>query len=145
MKKVRDVMTEQVEVIDANASLREAADKMRTQNVGALPVVEGQRLAGMVTDRDIVVRGIAMGRDPNTSKVSEVMTPDIEAINADASVDEAIEKMRQKEVRRLLVVDENKRLVGIVTLGDLTQEVDPEKAARVLETAANPEEPPPRR
>ena len=116
----------------------QAAEKMRQFNIGPVPVCDGDRLVGVVTDRDLVVRGIAMGHDPHTSTVSSVMTEDAELIHLDADLDEAAEMMRDKQLRRLLVVDDHKNLVGILSLGDLAREADDTTAARTLEHISEP-------
>lgn len=141
MKTIQDVMTRGVEVVDPNATLMQVAEKMRQFNVGPLPVCDGDRLVGVVTDRDLVVRGIAMGHDPHTSKVSSVMTEDVELIHLEASLEEAADLMKEKQLRRLLVVDDHKNLVGILSLGDLAQEVDDTTAARTLEHISEPSAP----
>ncbi len=132
-KKIKDVMTSGVETVSPGTTLREAAQKMRDLNVGPLPVCDGQKLAGIITDRDIVVRGIAMGHDPNTSKVSDVLTPDVEYCYEDDSIEKAAKYMGEKQIRRLMVVDTNKNLVGIISLGDISQEVSGRKAGEALE------------
>ncbi len=141
MKTLKDVMTRGVEVIEPTATLMQAAEKMRHFNIGPVPVCDGDRLVGVVTDRDLVVRGIAMGHDPHTSPVSSVMSEDVEVLHLDASVDEAAELMRDKQLRRLLVVDDHETLVGIVSLGDLAQEVDETTTARTLEQISEPSRP----
>ncbi|HYO58020.1 CBS domain-containing protein [Archangium sp.] len=138
MKTVKDVMTRGVEVIDPHSTLKQAAEKMRRFNVGPVPVCDGDKLVGMVTDRDIVVRGIAMGHDPNTSMVSSVMTEDVELIHHEASLDEAADMMKDRQIRRLLVVDDHQNLVGIVSLGDLSREASDTTAARILERLSEP-------
>ena len=141
MKTIQDVMTRGVEVVDPNATLMQVAEKMRRFNVGPLPVCDGDRLVGVVTDRDLVVRGIAMGHDPHTSKVSAVMTEDVELIHLEASLEEAADLMKERQLRRLLVVDDHKNLVGILSLGDLAQEADDTTTARTLEHISEPSPP----
>lgn len=140
MKTLEDVMTRGVESIAPQASLTQAAEKMRQLNVGALPVCEGDTLVGLVTDRDLVVRGIAMGHDPDTSRVSSVMSEDVETLPPTARPEEAAEVMEERRIRRLLVVDAGK-LVGLVSLGDLSREVDDTTAARTLEHVSEPSRP----
>jgi CBS domain-containing protein len=140
-KKIKDVMSPGVEVVTPNTTLREAAERMRDLNVGPLPICDGQKLAGMVTDRDIVVRGIAMGHDPNTSKVRDVLTADVEYCYEDDSVEKAARYMGDKQIRRLMVVDKNKNLVGIVSLGDISQEISGKKAGETLEEISEPSRP----
>lgn len=141
MKTLEDVMTRGVESIAPDTTLTRAAEKMRQLNVGALPVSEGDRLLGLVTDRDMVVRGIAMGHDPHTSRVSSVMTEDVETLPPTASLEEAARVMEERQLRRLLVVDAGGRLVGLVSLGDLSREVDDTTAARTLEHISEPSQP----
>jgi CBS domain-containing protein len=117
--KVSQIMTARARCIAADNTLVEAAGLMRQLDVGALPVCDLDRLIGMVTDRDIVLRGVADGRDANSATVSEVMSQGAFHIYADQSVEEAAELMEDKQVRRLPVLDRQKRLVGIVSLGDL--------------------------
>ena len=117
--KVSDVMTRDVEVIGPDATLREAAQKMKTLEVGPLPVSDGRRLLGMVTDRDITVRATAEGLDPNTTRVSDVMTKGTIYCFADQDVREAARIMERERIRRLVVLDRAKNLVGVVSLGDL--------------------------
>ncbi len=141
MKTIKDVMTRGVEVISPETTLTQAAEKMRHFNIGPVPVCDGDRLVGVVTDRDLVVRGIAMGHDPLTSKVSSVMTEDVEVIHVEADLEEAAELMKDKQIRRLLVVDDHQNLVGILSLGDLAQEADDTTAARTLEHISEPSRP----
>ncbi|MFL5352034.1 CBS domain-containing protein [Archangium sp.] len=141
MKTLQDVMTRGVEAIAPHATLTQAAEKMRQLNVGPLPVCEGDTLVGLVTDRDLVVRGIAMGHDPDTSHVSSVMTEDVETLPPGASLEQAAKLMEERQLRRLLVVDGGGKLVGIVSLGDLSREVDDTTAARTLEHLSEPSGP----
>ncbi|MGH7963538.1 MAG: CBS domain-containing protein [Candidatus Binatia bacterium] len=117
--QLSEVMTPRVEVIPSEATLKDAAQKMKTLDIGPVPVREGDRLVGMLTDRDITVRAVAEGRDPTTTKVREAMTPDVVYCFEDQDVKEAAKLMEEKQLRRLLVLDRDKRLVGIVSLGDL--------------------------
>jgi len=119
MPHVSDIMTTEVHVIQPQESLRQAATLMQELDIGALPVCDGQRLLGMLTDRDITVYGVAQGLDPDASCVSDVMTEHIEYCMADQDIDDVMRQMGDKQVRRLPVVDADKNLVGIVSLGDL--------------------------
>lgn len=117
---VSEMMTKGVQCVSPETTLAHAARRMRDLNVGALPICgENDRLAGMVTDRDIAVRAVAEGKDGQTTPVSEVMTPRVVYCFDNQDIGEAVEIMEDKQVRRLLVLDRNKRLVGIVSLGDL--------------------------
>jgi CBS domain-containing protein len=121
---VREVMTRDAQVVGPEDTIQEAADKMKDFDVGPLPVCEGDRLLGLVTDRDIAVRATAEGFDPWTTKVREVMTPGVIFCFEDQDVAEAARLMKDKQVRRLVVLNRDKRPVGIVTLGDLAVETE---------------------
>lgn len=140
-KKIREVMTRDVEVINPNDTLRDAAEKMRSLNVGPLPVCDGQRILGMITDRDIVVRAIAVGKDPNSTQVSDVMSSGIEYCFDDDNTEGVLERMRDKQIRRMIVVDRSKKLVGIIALGDLAGEVSESKVGETLEGISEPGSP----
>lgn len=120
--KVTDVMSENVECISPVASLQEAAGRMRSLGVGSLPVCENDRIIGMITDRDITLRSVAEGQDPKLDVVRDAMTPEIVYCFEDQDVSEAAQLMRDKQIRRLPVMNRNKRLVGIVSLGDIATE-----------------------
>ncbi|MFP2925344.1 CBS domain-containing protein [Pyxidicoccus sp. 3LG] len=141
MKKVMDVMTKDVEVIGPNASLKDAAEKMRTLNVGALPVCGGDKLTGIVTDRDIVVRAVAMGMDSNNTPISKAMTDQVEYVYDDEDIDKVARKMKDEQIRRILVVNRDKRLAGIVSLGDIAEELGSREAGKTLEAVSEPSEP----
>jgi CBS domain-containing protein len=141
-KLIADVMTRDLEVVTPSTSLRDAAEKMRTLNVGPLPVCEGDRLMGIITDRDIVVRAVAMGMDPNSSRVSDAMTSDVETVFADEDISVAIHKMKEWQIRRILVVERNtQKLVGIVALGDIAESISDKEAGKTLETISEPSQP----
>lgn len=141
MKKIRDLMTDQVAYVSPDTSVVEVAQLMQKHNVGAIPVCEGQNVVGMVTDRDIVVRNVAHQRDPKTTPVRDVMTTQVESVSPDMSLNQAAEIMSQKQVRRLPVMEDNK-LVGIVSLGDLaTQAKYDVELARTLGEISVPSRP----
>ena len=119
--KVSEAMTREVRLARPDQSIREVAQLMSELDIGAVPVEDNDRLVGMITDRDIAVRAIAEGRGPDT-KVSEVMTRDIKYCFDDQSIDEVTRNMGDLQVRRLPVVNRDKRLVGILSLGDLAVE-----------------------
>ena len=116
---VNQIMTRDVTVIPPDISLRDAARKMKELDVGILPAAENDRLIGMITDRDITVRAVAEGRDPNTPRVADAMSPRILYCFDDQDVEEAAQIMESEQIRRLPVVDRDKRLVGIISLGDI--------------------------
>ena len=117
--QLKDVMTAEVEVIAPEASISEAAETMSHLDIGPLPVCEGERLVGMLTDRDITVRAVAAGRDPRTTPVRDVMTPDVVYGFEDQAVEDAARLMEQYQIRRLPVLNRSQQLVGMVALGDL--------------------------
>jgi len=121
--QVKEVMTRGVECTRPGASLQEAAAKMKSLDVGVLPVCgDDDRLAGMITDRDITVRSSAEGESPASIKVADVMTPEVVYCFEDQDVQEAGRLMQEKQIRRLVVLNKDKRLVGMVSLGDLAVE-----------------------
>jgi CBS domain-containing protein len=141
-KLVRDVMTRGVEVVNPDATAAEAARKMRDLNVGSLPVCDGQRLLGMVTDRDLSVRAMAEGKDPNSTPVRQVMSPEITWVFEDEPAEMAARTMRTNQIRRLPVLDRTDKLVGIVALGDLATEVrDDALSGETLEKISEPSNP----
>ena len=116
---VQDVMTRHAESTRPNATLQEVAARMQELDIGSLPVCDDGRLVGMVTDRDITVRSVSQGHDPQSALVADVMTPGITWCFEDQSVEEAAKLMSEHQIRRLPVLSRDKRLVGIVSLGDL--------------------------
>jgi CBS domain-containing protein len=135
--KISEVMTTNVETVSADQTAREAASFMLRANAGSIPVCEGDRVIGMITDRDIAIRGIAEGRGPDTP-ISELMSADIVCAREDDDTTDVAERMSSEQVRRLPVVDENDRLVGIVSLGDLSREGPEQAAAMALEGVTQP-------
>jgi CBS domain-containing protein len=116
---VREIMTHGVQVVPPGATLEEAAKQMKSLDTGALPVCEGNKLVGMITDRDITVRGVAGGRDPHTASVREAMTGDLVFCYEDESVEHAARIMEERQIRRLPILNRSMQLVGILSLGDL--------------------------
>ncbi len=121
MQTIAEVMTTDVEVVRPEETLREAARAMADLDVGSLPVCDGRRMLGMVTDRDITIRGVAEGKGPDTP-VRDVMTDDVVWCTDTDSVDEVLQQMSDAQVRRIPVVDKDRQLVGIVALGDIALE-----------------------
>src|SRR3954470_19724318 len=130
--KISEVMTRDVQTVRPDQPVQQAASFMLDADAGSIPVTDGDRLIGMITDRDIAVRGVAKGYGPDTP-VRELMTDDLVVVRVDDDVEEAANKMSEAQVRRLPVVDENERLCGIVSLGDLARETDDECAGQALE------------
>ena len=119
MTKVGEIMTRSVAVVQQDDSLQQAAQKMKTLNVGSLPVCDGDAMVGVVTDRDIAVRGVAAGMVPQEARVSDVMTADVRWCSETDGVEQAMELMGEAQVRRLAVLDESRKIVGVISLGDL--------------------------
>jgi CBS domain-containing protein len=131
---ISEIMSEQVECVCPDDTLQDAAIKMRESGVGPLPVCENQCVVGMVTDRDITIRAVALGLDPKTTKVSEVMSGEVVCCYADQEVEVAAHLMQSQQIRRVLVLDRDKRLVGIVSLGDLAIDAEtPARAGEILQ------------
>jgi CBS domain-containing protein len=131
---VRDVMTSPVVAVPESASLMEAAQHMRSSDIGDVLVVDGDRVRGIITDRDIVIRALAEGRDPASTTVGEIASRDTVVIEPDRPAHEAVELMRDRALRRLPVC-ENDRLVGVVSLGNLATARDPESALADISAA----------
>jgi CBS domain-containing protein len=134
---IREVMSRDVRTVAPETTVREAARLMAEADIGALPVAAGDRLAGMVTDRDIAVRGIAIGKGPDTT-VGEVMTHEVMYCHEDEDVSDVCANMADIQVRRLPVVDADKRLVGIVSLADIALVSQANEAAEALEGITRP-------
>lgn len=135
--KISEVMTRDVQTVHPDQTAQEAASFMLQADAGALPVTEGDRLIGMITDRDIAVRGFARGHGPETS-VRELMTNDVVAARLDDHTDDIAAKMSDAQVRRLPVIDDQQRLCGIVSLGDLSQKGNVSDAEQALEGVSVP-------
>src|SRR5215213_3906148 len=125
--KIKDVMTRAVETVRPDQSIQEAAAKMKTLDVGPMPVTEGDRLVGMLTDRDIVIRAVADGRDARTTKVRDAMTSDVICCKEEDDVKEAAKKMKDRQIRRLVVVDAGQKVCGIVSFGDIAVDTHNDK------------------
>jgi CBS domain-containing protein len=136
---LRDMMTANIEEISADATLMQAAEKMKLLDIGAIPVRENDRLVGMITDRDIAVRAVAEGRDPREMPVRDAMSSDIFFCYEDESVESAAKLMEEKQIRRLPVFDRSQRAIGIVSLGDLAvRNHDDRLSGKVLERVSKP-------
>ena len=119
--KISEIMTRDPELIEPTATIREAAQRMKNEDIGALPIGENDRLIGMVTDRDIAIRGVAEGRDPSSTTVRDVMSEKIYYCFEDDDVEDAASCMADNQVRRLPILNRDKRLTGIVSLADIAQ------------------------
>jgi CBS domain-containing protein len=136
--QIKAIMTPEVDLIDPEASVRAVAQKMRDDDVGAVPVAENDRLVGMVTDRDIVLRAVAEGADMGSYTARQVMSPNILYCFDDQSPEEVLRNMSENQVRRLPVLNRDKRLVGMVSLGDLAQHSPAAQAGETLKGISRP-------
>ena len=135
--KVKETMSTNVRLARPDQTIREAAQAMADVDSGVLPVGENDRLVGMITDRDIAVRGVAKGHGPDTP-IRDIMTSGIICARMDDDVEDVAVKMSEAQVRRLPVIDEDDRLCGIVSLGDLARESRGEEAHEALEGVSQP-------
>ena len=136
--KVRDVMSRDVEVLEPGITVHEASRRMAKRDAGAMPVGENGRLVGMLTDRDVVVRVVAENRNPAAVTVREAMTPEVEWCFEDDELGSAGARMSESKVRRLPVLDRDRRLVGILSVGDLAREEAGRATVTALHGAAQP-------
>ncbi len=144
MTTVAEIMTRGVRSLTPNDTVVRAAQAMDELNVGVMPICEGEKLVGMVTDRDIVVRGVAQEFEPKTTKLADVMSTNVRCAREDDDVDEILSRMAEQQIRRMPVVDENERLVGIVSLGDIAakdpdDEMDVAMSLGDISTPAEPD------
>lgn len=135
--RISEIMSRDVKVARPQDTIQDVARRMVEIDAGVMPVCDGDQLQGMVTDRDIVVRAVSEGRSFQTP-VSEVMTPDVECCYEDDDIGEAADRMAELQVRRLAVLDRNKRLVGIVALGDIARQAKDKTTGQTLEEISEP-------
>ena len=136
--QIQDVMTADVSFVEPDTSILEIARKMRDGDIGSTPVVEDERLVGMVTDRDIVVRVIAEGGDVRTKTARDAMSPGVVYCFADQTVESVLENMGDQQIRRVPVIDHDRRLVGVVSLGDLALSGRRKAAGEALQEISQP-------
>ena len=137
--KVKDIMTKEVQVIHPDDSLQTAAEKMRSHDIGFLPVMEADQLVGVITDRDIVLRGVAQGLNSNAMLGRELMTSPVIHCFEDQDVKDAVKLMEESQIRRLVILSRSeKRPVGVVSLGDLALNSKPDTSAEVLQKVSEP-------
>jgi CBS domain-containing protein len=137
--KLKEIMTRDVEVIHPDDSLQAAAQKMRDRDIGFLPVCDGDRLIGVVSDRDMIVRVIAEGKDPTAMMGRSLVTTPVIYCFEDQDVDEAARIMQENQIRRLVILNRDKRLVGVVSLGDLAMNRPADQSGEVLQSVSEPD------
>ncbi len=131
--KVHEVMTDRPRAVTPETTVSEAAQLMKSDDIGSLPILEGEHLTGMVTDRDIVIRAIAEGKDPRGMPVREVASRELVTVNADEDLSSALHLMASQQVRRLPVVDDDGRLVGILAQADVAVEAKEKAVGEMVE------------
>jgi CBS domain-containing protein len=131
--KVREVMTDQPRCVTPETPVSEAARLMKTEDVGSLPILEGEKVTGVVTDRDIVIRAVAEEKDPRGMPVREVASRDLVTIGQDEDLSEALKLMASYQVRRIPVVDQDDRLVGVVAQADVAREMKEKDSGQMLQ------------
>ena len=141
MTQVAEVMTRGVRSLAQSDNMQLAAQAMDELNVGAIPICEDDRVIGVVTDRDITVRGVAQGCAPESTPVSDVMSVHVQTCYEDDSLEEVTRKMQAMQVRRIPVLDRNQRLVGMLSLGDIAAKADSDQAGAALADISWPAEP----
>ncbi len=135
--KIREIMTRTVHMAQAAQTLQDAARMMRDEDVGMLPVFNGPDVVGILTDRDIVLNAVAGGLSPQKARVSDTMSKNVITVEESESCEAAAQKMKDYQIRRLIVVDRDRRPVGIVSLGDLATRIDdPDLAESVVEVVS---------
>ena len=135
--KVKDLMTQDPATLGPNATIGEAATLVKQEDCGSIPIVDDGRLVGIVTDRDIVVRAIAAGKEPKRTRISEIMSADPITVRPDDSVDEAEQAMRERQVRRLPVVEDG-RLVGIIVTAQLARNESERETGETIKEISTP-------
>ncbi|MFC3458809.1 CBS domain-containing protein [Massilia haematophila] len=141
MQTIQDVMTRDVETISPQETVQRAAQMMDELNVGAIPVLDGGKLVGMITDRDITVRSVAAGQAPGSTRVGDVMSTDVRTCTTRQTVDEVLGQMGDVQIRRVPVIDEDSQeVVGIVSLGDMATKHSAQ-IDRTLDEISTPSEP----
>jgi CBS domain-containing protein len=139
--KISEIMTPDPKCVSPDASLAEAARVLRDLDVGSVLICDHDRLAGIITDRDICIRAVADGRDPNRTTVRETMSQGVSFVFEDQDVEDAVHRFEQDQIRRLPVLNRDKRLVGIISLGDLAVDADSHWGGEALKEISEPAHP----
>lgn len=137
--KVREVMTDRPRAVTPDTPVSEAARLMESEDVGALPVLDGEQLAGIITDRDIVIRAVASEKDPKGMPVREIASREVATIGPDDSLSDALKLMASAQVRRIPVVDEGNRLVGMLSQADIALEAKEKDVGELVEEISKPQ------
>jgi len=140
---VRDIMTKDVQSVTPNSTLKDAAQLLKTRNIGSVPVLEGRKLVGILTDRDIAIRGVAEGRDPGSTRAEEVMSKELVTVREETSLRDAEKLMHDQQLRRLPVVSGEMELVGYLAMAKVARTESAEKAGQVLQGVSQESKPVP--
>ncbi|MBA2642166.1 MAG: CBS domain-containing protein [Actinobacteria bacterium] len=140
--KVSDVMTARPRAVSPDTPLSQVAELMESEDIGAIPILDGDQLAGMITDRDIVIRAVAKGKDPRGMPAREISSRDVVTVRPDSNLSEALELMAGHQVRRLPVVDEDNRLLGVVSQADIALGAREKAVGEMVEEISKPPEGP---
>lgn len=139
--QVRDIMTKNLEIIPADCTVLDAAKKMKQLNIGVLPIGDKEKVVGILTDRDITVEAVAADVDVTECKVQDIMSRKVETISAESDVEEASQRMADQQIRRLVVVDQSNKPIGMLSLGDFATKADEDKAGDTLQEISEPSRP----
>ena len=142
-ESIREIMTREVEAAQPDMTIQDAARLMKDKDIGSLPVCEGRKVVGMVTDRDITVRGVAEGRNPGSTRVGDVMSRDVISVKDDSKLGDAERLMHDRQLRRLPVLNGEGELVGYLAMARIARNESPERAGRVLKGVSESASPPP--
>ena len=137
--KAADIMTKDITVVNPESSIRDAAEKMRALDTGILPVCDGRDMVGVITDRDIVIRTTADGKDPADGKVKEAMTTEVAFCLEDEDIEKIAHRMEEHKVRRMPVISHGKKLVGMISLADMATHGEQSAACEILEKVSKPD------
>ena len=140
--KVSDVMTARPRAVSPDTPVSQVAELMESEDIGAIPILDGDQLAGMITDRDIVIRAVAKGKDPRGMPAREISSRDVVTVGPDSNLSEALELMAGHQVRRLPVVDEDNRLLGVVSQADIALGAREKAVGEMVEEISKPPEGP---
>src|SRR5947207_2771425 len=129
---IRDVMTRDVETATPDTTIKDAAELLRSKDIGSLPVCDGRKVVGVITDRDIATRAVAQGCDPGSTRVSEVMTKEVVSVRESSDLSEAERLMHDRQLRRLPVLNDQGELVGYLAMAKIARTESPEQAGKVI-------------
>ena len=133
MTQIKDLMTGDLKKVNPDTAIQEAANTMKTNDIGALPVMEDDKVVGMLTDRDITIRVVAEGADPTETTVQKVMTDEVHSVYEDQDIQEVTQLMKDKQIRRVVVMTRDGKATGICSLGDLANATKPQTGGDVLQ------------